>query len=160
VLDLRAVFELLEQRHQALVDDHRAIAGVVGDVREVVRVQAQVQRVQYEAARRDSKVRLQVLVVVPAERRHAVAALEPELLQRGRELLCTRRHFGIRVVVEALVRQTCRDLLGAEVRLGAPQHRRQRQLEVHHLPVHYDPFPKDARRAMSASSTMWPSRST
>ena len=45
--------------------------GVRRDVREVVRVQAQVQRVQDEAAARDAEVRLVVLVVVPAERRDA-----------------------------------------------------------------------------------------
>jgi hypothetical protein len=49
------------------------------DVADVVRVQAQVERVQDEAAARDAEVRLEVLVVVPAERRDAVAALEPEL---------------------------------------------------------------------------------
>ena len=46
-------------------------------------MQAQVQRVQHEAAARDAEIRLVVLVVVPAERRHAVAALQAELL-RGR----------------------------------------------------------------------------
>ena len=49
-------------------------------------MQAQVQRVQDEAAARDAEVRLEMLVVVPAERRDAVAALEPELLQRDGEL--------------------------------------------------------------------------
>ena len=63
-----------------LVDDHRAVVRVRCDVREVVRVQAQVERVQHEAAARDAEVRLVVLVVVPAERRDAVAALEPELV--------------------------------------------------------------------------------
>ena len=75
VLDLRAVAELLEQRQERAVDDHGLVAGVVRDVREVVRVQAQVQRVQHEAAARDAEVRLVMLVVVPAERRDAVAAL-------------------------------------------------------------------------------------
>ena len=48
-------------------------------------MQAQVQRVEHEAAARDAEVRLVVLVVVPAERRDAIAALEPEPLQRDRE---------------------------------------------------------------------------
>ena len=54
---------------------------------EVVRVQAQVQRVEHEPAARDPEVRLQVLVVVPAQRGDAVAALEAELLQGDGELL-------------------------------------------------------------------------
>ena len=82
VLDLRPAEELLEQRQQAAVDDHGPVARVGRDVGEVVRVQAQVQRVQHEAAARDAEVRLVVLVVVPAERRDAVAALEAEALQR------------------------------------------------------------------------------
>jgi len=76
VLDLCLADELVEQRLQALVDDHRAVAAVRRDVRQVVRMEAQVQRVQDEAAARDAEVRLVMLVVVPAERRHAVAALQ------------------------------------------------------------------------------------
>ena len=44
-------------------------------------MQAQVQRVEHEPAARDAEVRLVMLVVVPAQRRDAVAALEAELLQ-------------------------------------------------------------------------------
>ena len=85
VLDLRAVDEQVEQRLEAPVDDHGAVAGMRRDVREIVRVQSQVERVQDEAAARDAEIRLVMLVVVPAERRDAVAALEPEPLQRDRE---------------------------------------------------------------------------
>ena len=38
--------------------------------------------------------------------------------------------------MEALVGQAADDLLVAEERFGTPEHRRQRQLEVHHLAVH------------------------
>ena len=139
VLDLRAVLELLEQRQQAAVDDHGAVAGVIRDVREVVRVQAQVQRVQDEAAARDPEVRLVVLVMVPAERRDPVAALEAETLQRDRELPRAPHRVAVRRAVEALVGEARDDLAVAVVRLGAPQQMRQRQLEIHHQAVHGTP---------------------
>jgi hypothetical protein len=53
---------------------------VIRDVGEVVRVQPQVQRVQDEAAARNPEVRLVMLVMVPAQRRNAIAALEAEVL--------------------------------------------------------------------------------
>ena len=84
--------ELVEQRHEAPIDDHRAVVGVRRDVREVVRMQAQVQRVQHEAAARDAEVGLVVHEVVPAERRHAVTALQPQLLQARRASARARRH--------------------------------------------------------------------
>jgi hypothetical protein len=99
-------------------------------------VQAEVEGVEDEAAAGDAEVRLHVLVVVPAERRDAVAALEADGLQRDRQLLRPPRHVAPRVTVEALVGQAGDDLLVAEERLGAPQQRRQRQLEVHHQPLH------------------------
>ena len=85
VLDLRLRQEQLEQRHEAAVDDHGLVVRVGRDVAEIVRMQAQVERVQHEAAARDAEVGLVVDVVVPAERRDAVAAFEAELLQRDRE---------------------------------------------------------------------------
>src|SRR5262249_9370550 len=135
------------------------IARVLRDVRELARVQAEVQRVEHEARARNAEVALEMRVVVPAQRRDAVAALEPEPLERDRELLRAPRQIAVRVAVEGPVRKPCHDLLVAEVRLGAPEQRRQRQLVLHHLTVHQD-FPNAARRSTSAGSTMWPSRST
>jgi hypothetical protein len=86
VLDVGPVLELLDQRQQRAIDDQRAVARVLGDVADVARVEAQVQRVQDEPAAGNPEVGLEVLVVVPAERRHAVAALQPQLLQPDGEL--------------------------------------------------------------------------
>jgi hypothetical protein len=77
-----------------------------------------------------------MLVVVPAQRRDAVAALEPEALERDGELLRAPRHVAVAVAVEALVREAGDDLLVPVVRLDAPEQVRQRQLEVHHLTAH------------------------
>ena len=136
MLDLRSLPELLEQRDERSVDDHGAVVGVVGDVGEVVRVEAEVERVQDEAAARNAEVRLVVLPVVPAQRRDAVAALEPELPQRDRELLRAGQRLGVGRAVKGLVREPADDLAAAEVRLRPPQQVRERQREVHHQAVH------------------------
>ena len=130
------VLELVEQRQEALVDDHGLVVGVVRDVGDVARVEAQVQRVQHEAAARDAEIGLEVLVVVPAERRDAVAGLEAELLQPDGELLRPPGHVPIRVAMEALVREPADDLLVAEERLRPLQERRERELVIHHQAVH------------------------
>jgi hypothetical protein len=136
VLDLRLILELIEQRHERAVDDHDAVARVVRDVADVVRVQPQVQRVQHVAAARDAEVRLEVLVVVPAQRRDAVASLEAEALERDRERPRTPHRLAVARAVERPVRHPRDDLLVAPVRLRAAQDHRQRQLHVHHQAVH------------------------
>ena len=136
MLDRRALAELIEQRHERAVDDDGAIAAVAGDVREVVRVQPQVERVQDEAAARDAEVRLVMLVVVPAQGCNAVATLEPELLQRHRELPRACHRLAVVGAMERLVGAARDDLAVAEECLRPPQQVRQRQLEVHHQPVH------------------------
>ena len=160
VLDRRLVGELLPERQQALVDDHGLVAGVRGDVAEVVRVQAQVERVQDVAAAGDAHVRLEVLVVVPGERRHPVAGLETDALQRHRELARAPAEVRERVRVEAPVGHPRHDLLVREVRLRALEDRRQRQLEVHHQALHDCSFPRFIRSSRSSSLMTWPSRST
>ena len=146
VLDLRPLPELVEQRQERAVDDHGPVAGVIRDVVEVVRMEAEVERVEDEAAARDAEVRLVVLVVVPAERRHAVAALETRLLQRDGQLPRTAHRVAVVRAVEALVGQARDDLAVAEERLRAAQQVRQRQREVHHQAVHPAHSPMRERR--------------
>ena len=124
VLEADAVLERLDERPQRLVGDQDAIAGMRRDVGEVVGVEPQVERVRDEAADRSAEVGLQVLVVVPRERRDAVAVDEAELVaQRQRELLGASGEIGVRVGVPALVGQPARDRLVAEQLLAAPQDR-------------------------------------
>ena len=99
-------------------------------------MQTKVERVEDKATARDAEVALHVLVVVPRERRDAVATLEPELLERHRELPGAPGAVAVGVAVEALVGEPRHDLLVREVCLRTPQERRERQLEVHHQAVH------------------------
>jgi hypothetical protein len=59
--------------------------------------------------------------VVPAQRRHPVAALEPGLAQRDRELPRAAQRLAVVRAVEALVGEPRDDLAVAEERLGPPQ---------------------------------------
>ena len=160
VLDRRLVGELLPERQQRLVHDQSLVAGVRGDVAEVVRVQAQVEGVKDEAAAGDPEIGLQMLVVVPAERRDAVARLQPDAFQRHRELPRSLAEVRERVAVKAPVRHPRHDLLVREVRLRPLQDRRQRQLEVHHQALHDCSFPRFMRSSRSSSLITCPSRST
>src|SRR5262249_52880419 len=98
------VAKLLQQRQQRAVDYHGAIAGVIRDVVQVVGMQAEVERMEDEAAARDAEVRLVVLVVVPAEGRDAVAALEARVAQGHGELPSAPQRLAVVRAVEALVR--------------------------------------------------------
>ncbi len=90
MLEPDPVDELRGERPQHLVDDEHPVAGVRGDVRVVVGVEPEVERVGDEAADRRPDVRLEVLVVVPHHRPDAVAVLEPETPERDREPLRAR----------------------------------------------------------------------
>src|SRR3989449_8452739 len=104
VLDPHVGAELLEQRQERVVDDERAVLGVVHDVREVTRMQTRVNGMQDVARERYSEVRLEMLVLVPAESRDAVTTPQTELLEGDCELLRARYEVRIRVPMEGLVR--------------------------------------------------------
>jgi len=121
VLDRRLLPELLEQRQQRAVDDHGAVARMARDVAQVARVQPEVERVEDEATARDAEVRLVVLIVVPAQRRNAVAALEAGLAQRDGQLPRAAQRLAVVRAVEALVGEARDDLAVAEELLRPAQ---------------------------------------
>jgi hypothetical protein len=67
----------LDHRQEGEVEEQHAILGVVGDVDDLVGMQARVERVQHRAQSRDRVVELEVAVAVPGERRDAVAVARP-----------------------------------------------------------------------------------
>ena len=125
-------------------------------------MQAQVEGVQDEPAARDPEIRLVMDVMVPAQRRDAVAALETQARESNREGACPAARLGVRRAVEAAVGEPRDDLVPAVVGLRAAEQRRQRQLVVHHQAVHRHLSLSDiaCRLARSSGSTRWPSRST
>ncbi len=55
---------------------------MIGDEREFIGVQAQIQRVQHAARGRNSEISFHVFGLIPQQRGHAVAALEAEVPSR------------------------------------------------------------------------------
>jgi hypothetical protein len=64
----------LDQRQEGHVEAQHLVFGVVGDVGDLVGVQARVDGVQHRAHAADRVVQLHVAVAVPGQRGHAVAA--------------------------------------------------------------------------------------
>ena len=142
VLEAHAVDELRRERPQHLVDHEHAVARVRGDVRVVVGVQAQVERVGHEPAGGRADVRLEVLVVVPHERPDPVAVGEPQPAERHGQALRARHELGVRVPVPALVREARDDLALAVELVRATQDRGDVELVVHHQALHRDLLPR------------------
>ncbi len=77
----------VELRQQTTIEDDHPVLGVLDDIRKIAGVQADVQRVQHGAHGRHRKVRLQVLTIVPGQRRDTVAWADAEVCERAGELL-------------------------------------------------------------------------
>ena len=75
--------DLLPQRQQRFVHQDDAIVGVVDDEGELVGMQAEVQRVEHGARHRHAEVRLEVLMMIPRERRHAIARPDAQRAERA-----------------------------------------------------------------------------
>ncbi len=110
LLEWRRSLELLVERQQDVIDDEKPVAGVVRDPSDLLRREAQVQRVQHAARRRYAEVALEVGKVVPAEGRDAVAFLQPGRLQRSRELPRAAMEIGKAVAHERFVGLAADDL--------------------------------------------------
>ena len=114
-----------QQRHQRVVDDDDLVLGVVGDVHQLLGEEPDVERVQHGLHRRDGEVALEVLLVVPLERRDPVTVRDTESGQGVRQLT--------RALADLAERGAPRPV--AEVR--------------HHLAVtvHGEPVPEQHRQA-------------
>ena len=76
--------EGLEYLKQRLVDDDCAILGIAGDKRQLVGMQARVQRMDHGTHQRHGVVQLEVLRLVPQQRRDTVPIANPEIGEAAR----------------------------------------------------------------------------
>jgi hypothetical protein len=121
VLDLlEARRQLCEHRHERVVDEDDPVLGVVDDVGDLLREQADVQRVQHRSHARHREVQLEVALVVPRERRDALPLLDPERSQRTREAVDPRRDLGVACTRDARAVGGERDDLSAVVAGSQP----------------------------------------
>ena len=131
--------DLLEQRQQHVVHDHETVARVIGDIGDVVGVEAEVQGVQHAAGAGDAEIGLLVRIVVPHHGGHRLAPLEPRTRKRRGKLPRAAAKIAVAVAVQRLVRQAGDDLALAEQRAGPLQVMRQRERVVHHRRAHRSP---------------------
>ena len=136
MLDGRRGAELLEEGPEHVVDDDRAITGVRRDVTEIFGTQADVERVADHPRAGNGIVRFEVLRMVPGERSHTIARLEPERREPCRKVARPLDDVAIGGAVNGPVRPPAGDLdVGVDL-LGATHQRRQREREIHHQTAH------------------------
>ena len=128
--------DFFPQRQQAAIDEYHLVVGVVDDERELVGVETKIERVEHATHERDAEVRLEMLIVVPAERGNAVLGADAQALEPACQPARAVGEVGVRVPMERPVRPACDDGAAREDPLGATQDCRQREREVHHQAVH------------------------
>jgi hypothetical protein len=130
-----AVANLLEDREKRLVDEDDAVVGVGDDVRQIVRGEPQIQRMQHSTRARDREVEFQVLVRIPAERAHALAALDAYFQQRMSQPVRPGIIVAVTIAVGAAL-DARGDLFVRKKPPCALEEMLQGQRIVHHQPVH------------------------
>jgi hypothetical protein len=126
----------LDQRKEGQVEEQRLVFGVVGDVDDLIRVQARVERVKDRAGPGHRVVELHVAMAVPRQRRDTVAALDAETGERVGHPARACRQFAIGRAMDVALDPSRHDLLLAMVALGVDQQRRDQQRQLHHRTVH------------------------
>ena len=123
-----------------VVDDDEAILGMVRDPRDLLRREPQVERVHHAARGGDAEIAFEVRVVIPAERRDAIALLQSGGEQRGCELARAAIEIREAIAMQRLVRHAADDF-GLRIDLaGALQQRIAGQRHpLHRRANHADP---------------------
>ena len=111
-----------QQADERVVDDHDLVLGVVGDVDELLREQADVQRVQHRAHRGDRQVGLEVLGVVPLEGPDPLVAVDAQGAQAVGQPRRAPAELGVGLPAGAVGRGG--DDLGVRVHRGPVLHQR------------------------------------
>ena len=132
VFEVVQVRKLLVQRQQHVVDDQYFVLCVARDPGDLFGRQAQVEGVHHATCGRNAEITLQVRVVVPAQRGHAFAFLQPQVLQGLRQLAGTLVESAIAVPDERLVGQARDDLVAGKQSACAFEQVVQRQRHLHH----------------------------
>ncbi len=99
-LEIDLVTKLRQQGKQHIVNDQEPVPGVIGDIGDVLRREAQIERVQ-DAARSDhAEIGFKVGVMVPHQGRHAITRLETGARQRFGQKARAPVKIGIGVTMQ------------------------------------------------------------
>ena len=150
-LELDVIFDLLVCRQEHIVDNEEAIAGVVRNEGDLVRMEAEIERVEHATGRRDAEIAFQMTGVVPHERCHTVAGTQPGAEQGVRELSRAAMEIRVAVALDLAAGVAGNDLGLAEERARAIEDRIEREREIHHPAAHRRPRKGSKGRDGSAS---------
>ena len=132
------VVDGLEDVEQGLVDDDDAILGVGRNVAQVIWAQTRVERVDHGSHQRNREVQLEVLGLVPQQGRHAIAILDPQPGEGGREPPGALRAIAQRGATDRSVGTTRDDRCARIQSLRPLDEHCQRELKVvHHQTVQH-----------------------
>ena len=126
------VADPLEDRPEARVGEDDRVGGVVDDEGQVLRRQAQVERVEHGARAGRRPVELEVAVAVPGERRHTVALLHAELGEHAREAQRPLGEVGVGVAEQGLAGHARGEPLLRPEAAAALEEMGERQRVMHH----------------------------
>ena len=85
-----------DQRQKRQVEKQRAIFGVIGDPRDLVRMESWIDRMQHAARTRNGEVKLHVPISAPAERCHTLSPRDAKPGKRVGHLACTSVQSAVR----------------------------------------------------------------
>ena len=127
---------LSQQRGEGGVGEDRAILGVVDDEGDVVGGEPRIDGVADRAHAGDAVVELEMAVVVPGERRHAIAETDAELLERAREPPAAALDLGVGGAVERGAAEVGNHLRAAAMPGGMDDEGGNQQWIALHQPKH------------------------
>ena len=131
-VELYAVAEFFVNGQQHVIDNQKAVARMVRNEGNFVRVEAQIQRVQDAASHRHPEISLHVRGMIPQKRGHAVAAPQAEPGERIRQAARAAVKISPRGASRRPVRPARDDFGVSKNRARAFQQRRNRQRKIHH----------------------------
>ena len=135
-LEVRYLAKLLINREKNVINDQEAIPRVICDGGDFVRVQAEVQSVQYAARARDPEERFEMTGMIPHHRSDAVAPPESELCERRSEPARAAVELAVAGADDRAVRLARYNLHAGEKLSGALEHRGERERKIHHCAAH------------------------
>src|SRR5689334_11676578 len=124
--------EFLKQRQECLVHNDDLVFGVSNNITKVFRAQPYVEGMNNSADGRNSKIRFEMLIVIPTQRRYAVATPDSQMSKGNRQLFGADGKLAVCITVNGLIGKSTDDLLSCEQTFSPTENRRQRKLIIHH----------------------------
>jgi hypothetical protein len=123
----------LHQRQEGRIEAQVLVLGMVDDVRQLLGMQARIDRVQHRAGTGDRVIRFHVAVAVPGQRGHALAHRHAEPAERVGQPARSCVAVAVGIAVQVALDAARDDLAGAEMAVGVRDDAGDEQRLLHHL---------------------------